>query len=306
MIQYFENGLLLEDGAVFRNLQVVPESLVRTNQGSVRLHNWKGLFRIQLTFKKAGLNRSVTYLKVHTSYRGYYHWLLECLPRLLEGLRAAAPFTLLLPASYTDTFYIDTLRLLGVTKVEWLYPNTVYKVPRLALAYFEETMGNYSAQALHQLKHVMLEAIKSAPAPHEATRLYISRRQATRRKVLNEAEVEQVLKDAGFQIFCFEDYAFEEQVRLCAAADVLVGIHGAGLSNMVFLQEKATVVEFRKFDGGENYFFERLATTLSHEYHLLYCAAGDEQQSVQDADLVVDVQALREILGQLPPLLGAG
>lgn len=86
---------------------------------------------------------------------------------------------------------------------------------------------------------------------------------------------------------------------MCAGADMLVGIHGAGLSNMVFLQEQATVIELRKFDNGENYFFTQLAVSLQHKYHLLYCAAEDEKKSVQDADLWVDITAMQNVLDQL-------
>ena len=295
MIKWLKGHRILADGAVFQYLKVVPESLVMTGQGHIQLHNWRGLLHIWRRFRKQQLPGTTPYVSVHNSYRGYYHWLLESVPKLLEAQRTIPNFTLLLPANYTDAFYDDTLRLLGITKIERLQPNTLYHVPMLALPYGKEAMGDYVAQALAEVKALFLRVtLTSATLGPE--RLYISRRKASRRKVLNENAVEQMLVAHGFIALCFEDYTFEEQVRLCANAKILVGIHGAGLANMVFLPNQATVVELRKFDNGHNYFFTHLASTIGLDYHLLYCAAQDEQQSVQDADLWVDLASLQAVL----------
>jgi capsular polysaccharide biosynthesis protein len=301
MINRLKNYWLLADGAVFRHLRIVPESLVLTSHGRIWLHNWKGLLQIWLRFQKKTLPAGKPYVRVHTSYRGYYHWLLESVPKLLEAQRTMPEFTLLLPASYTEAFYADTLRLLQLTAVERLQPQTMYRVPELALPLLPEAQGDYSAPTMRDVKAVFLAAAGlGQEAPASPTRLYISRRKAPRRKVLNEAEVELLLGRYGFQCVCFEDFAFEDQLRLCASANVLVSMHGAGLSNMIFMPEQATVVEFRKFDDGLNYFFTGLGETLGYQYHLLYCPAADEQQSVQDADLYVDIAALDAVLQQLP------
>lgn len=300
MIKRLKNHWLLADGAVFRHLRVVPESLVLTSQGRIVLHNWKGLLQLWLRFKKQTLPAGQPYVRVHTSYRGYYHWLLESVPKLLEAQRTLPNFTLLLPASYTDAFYADTLRLLNVSTIARLEPQTMYRVPDLALPVLAEAQGDYSAPAMREVKAVLLAAAGiGEEAPASPTRLYISRRKAPRRKVLNEAEVEQLLRRYDFACVCFEDFTFEDQLRLCASANVLVSMHGAGLSNMLFMPEHSTVVEFRKFDDGLNYFFTGLGATLGHQYHLLYSKAADEQQSVQDADLYVDIAALDAVLQQL-------
>jgi capsular polysaccharide biosynthesis protein len=300
MINRLKNYWLLADGAVFRQLRIVPESLVLTSQGRIWLHNWKGLLQIWLRFKKQRLPAGKPYVRVHTSYRGYYHWLLESVPKLLETQRSLPEFTLLLPASYTEAFYADTLRLLKITSIERLHPQIMYQVPDLALPTSTEAQGDYSAQKMREVKAVFLAAAGIGETPAVPTRLYISRRKAPRRKVLNESEVEQLLARYGFQCVCLEDFTFEDQLRLCASATVLVSMHGAGLSNMIFMPEHSTVVEFRKFDDGLNYFFTGLGDTLGHHYHLLYCAAADEQQSVQDADLYVDIAAFDAVLQQLP------
>jgi capsular polysaccharide biosynthesis protein len=298
MIKKLKNHAILADGTVFRRLQAVPESMVHIREGRIRLHNWKGLLRLSLSYRHQKLNQAKLYVSIHNSYSGYYHWLLECLPKLLEAKKVLGDFTLLLPDSYRADFHNDTLRLLGVSEMERLLPATVYRVPELVLPYFDEPMGSYSAAVLEELRSTLLHVTHTARIAGGPTRLYVSRRKAERRKVVNEPAVEALMHEFGFQAVCFEDYTFAQQVQLCANAEALVSIHGAGLSNMLFLPTGAAVIEFRKFDAGENCFFSELAATLRHQYHLQYCAAAEEGQSVQDADVVVPIDELRTVLAQ--------
>lgn len=294
MLKHLRNYSVLADGTVFKRLRLVPESMMLIGR-RVLLHNWKGLLKISLSYKVKQLPAGVTHVLVHNVYQGYYHWLLESLPRLLEARQALPEFTLLLPATCTAAFYADTLRLLAVPQVTLLEPSTAYHVPNLALLYSEVTMGSYDPATMRQLKEVLLGALPAAPALN-ARRLYISRRQASRRKVLNESEIEQALASQGFEAVCLEDYTFAQQLALCASAEILIGLHGAGLANMVFQPVGARIIELRKFDNNENIFFSELAQAAGLRYQLLYCKAQDESQLVQDADLWVDIPALLALL----------
>lgn len=294
MIKLLKNYNLLSDGTVFKYLALVPESIVLTGAGRIKLHNWKGLLNYSLRYHKRRLADCLPYVLVHNSFSGYYHWLLESLPRLLEAQKQLDTFILLLPDSYTDPFYEETLTLLGIHHVYRIQSNIKYEVPELALPYLAEAMGYHSPSVLQELKQTILRAVTTKPL--KATRIYVSRRKATRRKVRNEREVEQLLVSYGFEVVCFEDYAFQEAVQLCAGAEMLVGIHGAGLANILFMPESAVVVELRKFDNGENIFFENLAAAMQLRFQLLYCQAADESQSVQDADLYVDLKALKNLV----------
>ena len=295
MVKYLRNYSVLADGTAFKQLRLLPESMMLIGQ-RVLLHNWKGLLKIVWTYKRKKLPANASYLLVHNSYQGYYHWLLESLPRILEAQQILSSFTLLLPASYTADFYADTLRLLAVSQVVYLEPNVVYQVPKLALSYSLVTMGSYEAATLRHLREKLLSALPAVSASTPRRKLYISREAAPRRKVLNEAEVVQVLATRGFETVRLEDYTFTEQIALCASAELIVGMHGAGLANMVFQPAGACVIELRKYDGNENVFFSELAQTLGLQFRLLYCKAQNENQLVQDADLWVDTQALLALL----------
>lgn len=295
MIKHLRNYLTLADGAVFRLLQLVPESTMLIGQ-RIRLHNWKGLLAIRLRYRVQKLPAGRPYVLLHNSYQGYYHWLLESLPRLLEVRQVLADFTLLLPATCTADFYADSLRLLAAGPVTRLEPGIVYRVPDLALVYSGVTMGSYDQATLLHLRQALFEAIGLGPVTGPRRRLYISRRLAGRRRVLNEEEVTRVLAAHGVETVCLEEHTFAQQVQLCAEAELIIGMHGAGLANVVFQPVDGRVIELRKFDGNENIFFSELARTLELRHDLLYCPAQDERLLVQDADLWVNTTELLALL----------
>lgn len=79
--------------------------------------------------------------------------------------------------------------------------------------------------------------------PSGSARIYISRRMAPGRRVLNEAAVESMLIARGFKSVQLERLPFVEQVALFKGAEMIVGAHGAGLSHLAFARRDAAVVE---------------------------------------------------------------
>ena len=81
-------------------------------------------------------------------------------------------------------------------------------------------------------------------AVEERRRLYISRAGAQRRPVANEREIEAILGSWGFETVRLEELRVREQAKLFASAEVVVGPHGAGFTNLVFCPPGAKIVEF--------------------------------------------------------------
>jgi capsular polysaccharide biosynthesis protein len=81
------------------------------------------------------------------------------------------------------------------------------------------------------------------PISESRRRLYISRRRAKWRKILNEASLVEALGAYGFEVVECEKLTFDEQVRTFSHAEVIVGAHGAGLANMMFSPPGAKVLE---------------------------------------------------------------
>jgi capsular polysaccharide biosynthesis protein len=82
--------------------------------------------------------------------------------------------------------------------------------------------------------------------------------------VVNEDALVPALGRLGFSVVRAEELTFGEQVARFAEAEVVVGAHGAGLTNVVFSPE-ATLIEL--FEASyTNPCYEALSAACGHRY----------------------------------------
>jgi capsular polysaccharide biosynthesis protein len=80
------------------------------------------------------------------------------------------------------------------------------------------------------------------PSPAGA-RIYVSRRDTPKRRLVNEEELFSELRKLGFSRIVPGEMSVPEQVSAFSNASVIVGPHGAGLTNIMFSPPDATIVE---------------------------------------------------------------
>jgi hypothetical protein len=74
-------------------------------------------------------------------------------------------------------------------------------------------------------------------------KIYLSRKDASRRRMVNEADMTRRLKSIGFEILQLDGMTIAEQQALLGSARVVVAEHGAALTNIVWCPANATVVD---------------------------------------------------------------
>lgn len=285
------------DGVAFHGLQLYPETLVLPNRPT---HNWRGLLHLHLRLRRHRLAVDKKYVLIHDAWsESYYHWMVDALPRLLAIRDQLAGKVLLLPETYQQNYHYQTLAALGVAAVERLKPKTRYVVPNLLVPPRLARIASYNPQVIRDLRVALLEKFPVVLHANLGDRIYISRARATRRKVLNEPEVTAFLAQQGFAIVQLEEYDFAEQVSIMAGARCLVSIHGAGLTNMLFMAPGSQVLELQMQDDGTNHYYYTLANDLDIRYYYQFCTPNDAALGVQDADLTVDVAELVLTIAQM-------
>ncbi len=88
---------------------------------------------------------------------------------------------------------------------------------------------------------------------------------ATRRSIKNHAELKETIRalvDSKFEFYNvqLENMPFEQQIEYFDSAAVVIAQHGAGLANMIWMQEKSNVVEFG-FKSKKH--FEKIGSALN-------------------------------------------
>jgi len=112
--------------------------------------------------------------------------------------------------------------------------------------------------------------------------VYVSRANDIERRVVNEDEVLSVLSEFGFKRYRLEERSLVENAQLFADADVIVGPHGAGLTDIVFAGD-GTLIEL--FGEKVKKPYRLLADTVGVDYEAMYC-------SPNSTDILVDTEEL--------------
>ncbi|MGQ7846322.1 glycosyltransferase family 61 protein [Granulosicoccus sp. 3-233] len=99
-------------------------------------------------------------------------------------------------------------------------------------------------------------------------RIYISRRDAGSRKFVNEEEIIACLEKFGFEPVEMSSYDFNDKIALFAQAEMIVGLTGAGLTNLMLCRSDACVLEL--FPASYvTYFYTSIACYLGMDYQYL-------------------------------------
>lgn len=229
----------------------------------------------------------------------YYHWTLECLPKLLGvetyAARTGDSPTVFLPPEL-PSWMRESLDLVAKNiHTEPLQPGTTH-VDRFVVP-------SYPSPSRTECFWVRTRAYENADVtnidPDEyPSRIYVTRQSATVRRIKNQEEVLTVLDKFDIQPYALETLSVREQVRLFANAELVVSPHGAGLTNLVY-SSSPTVLEL--FGDKEKTTFYRLSKLMGFEYHAMFC--GHDRK-----DLVVDSERLEHrirsvIAGDRTPIL---
>ncbi len=176
----------------------------------------------------------------------FFHWMIEALPRMAVLGESAEVLDGLFVPSPLQNYHRESLAQLGFgpDKLIPLSPDAHFQPEHLFVP---------QAFAMYNPPRWVPEWFKRSylPAPDAPTtttspsckRIYISRADAPMRQVANETAVAAMLARHGFSSVRLSEHAFSEQARIFNDADVIVGPHGAGLSNLVFCREGTTVIE---------------------------------------------------------------
>lgn len=285
------------DGVCTRGLGYVEESFQNAFQR--RGYNWKTILRMWLKDKAVRTRQPV--LLAHDYYSGnFFHWLTDALPRLLLARQAGCMAPLVLPqALLAQPYLLPSLSWFGLQQQDiiTIQPGTYLRSPEVTLVTPVAVTGNYHPQVLQQLRATARAAWQLPTTLVPGKRVYISRRLATRRRMLNEDELFPILQRYGFEIVDAEKTSLEQMARLLAGADMLLSLHGAGLANMLFLPDGAQLVELRhQDDSGNNAYF-----AMAHALELPYCylhVQPDSNRHYQQVSYTLDTAVLDALLRQ--------
>ena len=231
----------------------------------------------------------------------YFHWIFDVLPRIgmLSNFNERPNF-IFVQNKYR--FQKETLQLLGFNRNRIINTEdvAVLSAKKLLVPCHQIMKGReYPSWAIEYLRNRFLSA--SVRTSSLNRRVYVARGSTPTRRLINEPEIVDKIKNYGFFSVELERLSIREQIQLFRDAQVVVAPHGSGLANLVFCSAGTTVIEL--FPAANVDLYYRLSTALKLRYYYVKGRTGSDTQLTSE-DYAVDWADLKTTLdaGGILPL----
>ena len=174
----------------------------------------------------------------------YFHWMTDVLPRVGLARRAGydpASFDWVLVNSLIHPFQRESLHQLGIHANRCLAfhkKELVYEMEEAVLPSLPGVPGVVPPESVDFLRN----AFPTGKTPR-GRKIFIGRGEAKHRPLIHEKEIWAQLQKRGYDSVDCGKMSVQEQAEVFGSAEVVVGAHGAALTNLVFCRPGTRVVE---------------------------------------------------------------
>jgi hypothetical protein len=254
------------EGNVFKEITTLKENFQK-NKFSSKLKN-----------KNKYIKGSVCYLETKTDLNNNYsHFILETLPRLyIISKSGIVPDYYIIPGN--KEFHKEFYELIGIdpNKILILEPNLVVQAENLIITtllnnWEYTTYRDFKIPKRNWLNSWLKEYYQSyynKIEPKFNKHIYISRKIASNRHIVNEDELIEIINKHNFEVIYLENYSVIEKAQLFKSATCIVSIHGAGLANTIFCNPNCTILEILSKDYLDPH-YRMMAHILGLKYNYL-------------------------------------
>ena len=174
----------------------------------------------------------------------YFHWITDVLPRLGLARRGGydpAFFDWVLVNGLTHPFQQETLKHLGIPK------NRCFSFHKTELAYEMEeallpSLPGVPGVVPPETVDFLRNTFPTGKNPR-SRKIFIGRSEAKHRVMIHEREIWAELQKRGYESVDCGKLSVQKQAEVFGSAEVVVGAHGAALTNLVFCRQGTPVVE---------------------------------------------------------------
>jgi hypothetical protein len=201
-----------------------------------------------------------------------------------------------IPGRYHELLATGISELFNIPQSSLIFPSRpIFLCTRGKVVWFSDQreLHAHPAQMAHPSSISLLAKICSrVPGDiSDVRRLYISRGDAQHRRVTNEPDLMSCLEPLGFKSVQLAKLPVDDQLALFRGAEIVVGPHGQGLTNIIVGKHIGRVIElFHPSAGTDAY--AQIARSSGMNYDYVIGATS----TYTAADFSVKVEQVRELL----------
>lgn len=231
----------------------------------------------------------------------YFHWLYDVLPRLqlIESIVHKNEKVKYLFPQLSLPFQRESLDLLGIEASEVIATtdhNFIQASKIITTTHPIHTTWHPPGWTIDFVRSRFLPAASDVSA---GPRIYITRSDSSNGRVLlNEAKLIKVLENLGFKTLCLSALSLSDQISVFSCAEVIVGVHGAGFTNLTFCAPGTKIYELT-CEQYPNPIFETISDHLNLEHNYIFCEVPHPQGMPMTFNLYIrddQIESLRVAL----------
>ena len=206
----------------------------------------------------------------------YYHFWCDSIPRLLQMLGHKDLEVIV--STYDITPQREwVLDILGFNNRKKITSNVIYHSPKI----FLPTFNSFSNS--HQ-NPVLIKKLREIFLPNQGSvdlgkKIYIKRDDRLTKQSMDV--LDKVCKDYGFVQVRLEQYSYQDQISIFNKAVYIIGIHGAGLTNVQWCSPGSHLIEIRNKKDNTTPYYYNLSSTVDINYWYLL---GDKEWGEGDGN----------------------
>lgn len=239
---------------------------------------------------KANLPNAIWVMNAGTS--NLFHWLFDILQKLefLENsaFEAIKPnFKVIMP-NQRPQFMTETLKPFNL---DYFMPEggQLVKIEKMILLPNIAPTGNFRVDMVNKVRAKLKKHFSATLDPANVVkRVYITRKNAKFRKIINENDIFPMIIKNGFQVVDMDELPFGKQVEIMLNSEMLISLHGAGLSHMMWMIDGAKVMEVRARGDSHNNCYFSLASDLDFKYYYALADRVEPYKLTQISNFIID------------------
>lgn len=241
-----------------------------------------------------------------------YHWFVDALVRLAQ-IEDYDRYLLILPDISNEVdFYRESLRSFDIDpdSVAYFDGSQDFRYRCRSLSFISTSIfapGGCSESGIRKLRAALTRSISSAEFRKG---IFVNRRPGHARNIVNHDELVNFLRAYDIETVYAEDFSYSEIVARVNSTNILLGVMGAGLTNMIFMREGCSVIELMPetclttlpdywtgsyLSSTAGYYYYSLASACDLNYFFIPCKSVGVHQYPLRCNVYVDIRVLKGV-----------
>ena len=296
--------------AIIKNNKILPgPSSQLQNYSNSSIENNIVLKKGTPRFKKNVKGNTLSLLTGGGGNDNYFHWLFDVLPRIgifekIDDIKNIEYFL----CPNINKWQKETLALLNIP-FEKLLNSKKFRHIEADCIVVTEHPWQHSKNAENDIQNIpnwislwlKEKFLKKNLDDNSPKKIFIDRSDSLsnlkdKRKILNEDEVKNYLKKNGFVSVQLSRLEFSKQISLFYNCDTILGLHGAGLSNLIWSKKGTEVIEIKNIEA--NKLYENLAVQNNLNYKSLKLKSETPAVSPDFGFFKIEIEKLNSLINK--------